>query len=183
MFGQKNIFGGKKMSAILMHAEDSLVLFSDPDVLWYKSPIHSKFLENDLILKISKDNSHNYDTELINKLDLHYLYNLPPINCGVILAKGNLYRDSSEIIKKSIKHESLNPGKFAEQTIFALMIKEIGQIWENEEITANIDDVLSPIFKRSSYTKELIARHYVWKLSWMFWRDIILKPKIVRLAN
>ena len=39
--------------------------------------------------------------------------------------------------------ESKTPGKFAEQTIFAMMIYEFGETWEENQISAGIDDILS----------------------------------------
>jgi hypothetical protein len=173
---------GKKMAVILKYAEECPVLFADPDVLWFNSPFDIDILKTNKILKTSIDNSHNYDEILIDKLNLEYLYELPPVNCGVVLAKGNLFDICSKKIITSIDEEALSPGNFAEQTIFAMMVYEFGETWPEEEITACIDDILSSILIRSKYSTKLIARHYVWYMSWLFWRDLLFRPKKIKLA-
>lgn len=164
---------GKKMASILKYSEEEVTLFADPDVLWFKSPFNKEILQEDIKLKTSIDNSHNYDEVLIDKLSLSFLYDLPPINCGIVLAKGNLFDCSSEAIKTAIKAEAQTPGKFAEQTIFAMMVHEFGETWGESEISASIDDILSPILIKSPYSPQLIARHYVWIMRWLFWKDIL----------
>ena len=164
---------GKKMASILKYSEEGVTLFADPDVLWFKSPFNKEILQEDIKLKTSIDNSHNYDEVLIDKLSLSFLYDLPPINCGIVLAKGNLFDCSSEAIKTAIKAEAQTPGKFAEQTIFAMMVHEFGETWAESEISASIDDILLPILIKSSYSPQLIARHYVWIMRWLFWKDIL----------
>jgi hypothetical protein len=171
-WAKKHIWG-KKMAAILKYSEAGATLFADPDVLWFKTPFYDEIRKSDFKLKISIDNSHNYDEVLVNKLNLSSLYNLPPINCGIVLAKGNLLECSSEAIRDAISLEAQTPGKFAEQTIFAMMIREFGETWDENQISAGIDDILSPILVRSSYSPDLIARHYVWLMRWLFWKDIL----------
>lgn len=169
-WAEKHIWG-KKMCAIMKYSEKQATLFADPDVLWYNTPLSIEDIERDFILKSSIDNSHNYDQDLIQELNLHDLYRVPPINCGVVLAKGNLLEQSSNIIEKSLFKQANNPGKFAEQTIIAIMVHEFGETWSEKEITASIDDIISPIFDISNYSTTLIARHYVWAMTWMYWRD------------
>jgi hypothetical protein len=172
-WAEKQIWG-KKFSAITQYAESSLVIFSDPDVLWYKNLIPEEDFAKESILKISMDNSHNYDTELIKKMQAEYLFDLPPVNCGIVLIKGDLYKLSAKM-HEAVDLEADNPGKFSEQTIFALLISEFGQLWSSNEITAGISDIFSPLFKISNYSEELVARHYVWKLKWLYWRDFLTK--------
>jgi hypothetical protein len=172
-WAQKQIWG-KKFSAITQYAESSLVIFSDPDVLWYKNLILEEDFKKENILKISMDNSHNYDTELIKKMQAEYLFDLPPVNCGIVLIKGDLYKVSAKI-HVAVNIEAETPGKFSEQTVFALLMSEFGQLWSDNEITADINDILSPLFRISNYSEKLIARHYVWKLKWLYWRDFLTK--------
>lgn len=165
---------GKKMAAILKYAESSLVLFSDPDILWYGNPIGEQDFKKTSLLKLSLDNSHNYDTDLIAKMNADYLYKQPPINCGVVLVKGDMFALSKNMIP-AIEHESEKPGKFSEQTVFAMMANEFGETWPDTVVTANIKDILSPLFTKSKYPASLIARHYVWRLKWLYWRDVLTK--------
>ncbi|MBC7422812.1 MAG: glycosyltransferase family 2 protein [Ferruginibacter sp.] len=165
---------GKKLAAILRHAESSLVLFSDSDVIWYKNPITVKDYSKEYLLKLSQDNSHNYDTELIKKMNADFLYQSPPVNCGIVLIKGDMFA-LSNTISQAITLESKSPGSFSEQTLLALLVQEFGEVWPEEEITTTIGDILSPIFKISKYPPALKARHYVWNLKWLYWRDVITK--------
>ncbi len=175
-WAEKQIWG-KKMVSILKYAEDDLTLFTDPDILWYNT-LREFDIKGEQYLKVSKDNSHNYDKNVIETLKLDYLYKSDPINCGLVLAKGELLNKCSDIIKHAINFESINPGSFSEQTIIALMVNEFGSTWDTNEVSASISDIVSSPFKRSIYNVELFARHYVWFMSWMFWKDILLNPKI-----
>lgn len=169
-WAQKHIWG-KKMCAILKYSAEGATLFSDPDVLWYNTPFSNEFIQSDNFLKVSLDNSHNYDNLLVEEQSLEYLYDVPPINCGIVLSKGNLLHLSSDKINNAFQKEAKSPGNFAEQTIIALMVHEFGITWREDEISASIDDVLSPLFRVNSYPESLIARHYVWVMTWMYWKD------------
>ncbi len=165
---------GKKMAAILKHAESTLVLFSDPDILWYGNPIADADFDKATVLKLSVDNSHNYDTGLIEKMSASYLYQQQPVNCGVVLIKGDMFT-TSRLMAPAITHEAVQHGNFSEQTIFAMMVSEFGEVWPETVITAAIDDILSPLFKKSKYPDSLKARHYVWRLKWLYWKDVLTK--------
>ena len=81
---------GKKMAAILYFSETQKVLFSDPDILWYKTPLTSLELDN-CKFKVSIDNSHNYDDEFIKACGFECLYDRDePINCGAVYIHGGL---------------------------------------------------------------------------------------------
>lgn len=175
IWAKKQIWG-KKMAAIVKYAHNNLVLFSDPDVLWYGCPITKTDLDADNVLKLSIDNSHNYDDELIKKMHLEYLYDYTPINCGVVLFKGDLL-SRSPLALASISKEAEIPGNFSEQTVLAILNHDFGTTWSTEEISATIRDIISPIMTTSSYPDKLIARHYLWKLKWLYWRDLITTIK------
>jgi len=133
-----------------------------------------KDYSKEYLIKLSQDNSHNYDTELIKKMNADFLYQSPPVNCGIVLIKGDMFA-LSNTISQAITLESKTPGSFSEQTLLALIVKEFGEVWPEEEITTTIADILSPIFKISKYPPALKARHYVWNLKWLYWRDAITK--------
>lgn len=175
IWAEKQIWG-KKMAAILKYAEHKLVLFSDPDVLWYNTPIVETDFKEDFLLKLSVDNSHNYDTALVGYLKAEYLYDRIPVNCGVVLVKGDLYA-KSPVLKEATRFEAGQPGNFAEQTVFALLQKEFGELWPEEVITAKIDDVLQAVFKKNDYPQCLIARHYLFFLKWIYWKDLLTNFK------
>ena len=43
--------------------------FADPDVLWFKTPFDEEIRKSDFKLKISIDNSHNYDEVLSEEIE------------------------------------------------------------------------------------------------------------------
>lgn len=175
LWAHKHIWG-KKYAAIARHAEQNLVLFSDPDVLWYKSPFKNSDFTINEILKLSIDNSHNYDNELLKKLKTNILYDEIPINCGIVLMKGK--SESFHCItgiKEALTYESETAGPFAEQTIFAIEYLKYKKVWPETEISASISDMLQPYFKFNKYPPTFIARHYLFVLKWIYWKDFLTK--------
>lgn len=174
-WAKKHIWG-KKYVAILRHSYDNLVLFSDPDVLWYQSPFQKSDFFTSEILKLSIDNSHNYDDKLVKQLGLDDLYNELPINCGVVMIKGN-YESFHSIpkIKEAIEYESEVAGPFAEQTIFAIEYLKHRKLWYNNEISSSISDMLQPYFRINKYPSGFIARHYLFVMKWIYWKDFLTK--------
>lgn len=174
-WAQKHTWG-KKYAAIVRHAANNLVLFSDPDVLWYKSPFKDSDFTADEILKLSIDNSHNYDDKLIKLLNLNILYDELPINCGIVLMKGNTKSFHSIIeVKKALNYESKVAGPFAEQTIFAIEYLKYKEVWPETQISASILDMLQPYLKFNEYPSDFIARHYLFVLKWIYWKDFLTK--------
>ena len=161
---------GKKMAAILFFSETEKVLFSDPDILWYNTPLTGDELKN-CKLKLSIDNSHNYDDAFIRNCGFEYLYDTEePINCGAVFIQGGLNLLSKEALK-CIEYEAAHCGKFAEQTVFAIMDIDYNCRWKMEEITSEISDLLQPFSGKTIKYKNMIARHYLWRLKWIYWKD------------
>ncbi|NJN24868.1 MAG: hypothetical protein HC819_02200 [Cyclobacteriaceae bacterium] len=162
---------GKKMAAILYNSLFGSVLYADSDVLWFDQLIDKSTLSSQVTLRTTIDNSINYDQDLIQHLNADYLNNLVPINCGVVFIKENLLKRSA-ILKEAIKFEACQPGNFSEQTIFALLVHEIGSLYPLATVESSISDSLWPILPNyKNYPGGLKARHYLWALKWMFWRD------------
>lgn len=163
---------GKKMAAILYFSEKTKVLFSDPDILWYGTPVTSEELET-LKFKVSIDNSHNYDDEFIKKYGFEKLYEtVEPINCGAVFIYGGLSLLSDEALK-SITYEGEHCGRFAEQTVFAIMDLDFNSRWSMHEITSEISDLMNSFFSKPIKYEGMIARHYLWRLKWIYWRDFL----------
>lgn len=168
----QNHIWGKKMAAILYYSENQKVLFSDPDILWYNTPLTYEEL-NSLKFKVSIDNSHNYDDEFIKKMNFEELYKTSePINCGAVYIHGGLKLLSSEALD-CIKYEGEHFGKFAEQTVFAIMDLQYNSRWSMHEITSEISDLLNPCYSRTIKYDGMIARHYLWRLKWIYWKDYL----------
>lgn len=160
---------GKKMAAILSESEEAPTLFADPDVLWYKTPLTSD--EWKLPFKISLDCCHSYDQEYIKVSCKHFLNDTSePINCGVVYIRNGVSLLNDHALD-CIKYESEHCGNFAEQTVFALMDADIKSHWNAKEIVSSIDDVIAPFFSPSILYECTRARHYFWRLKWLYWTE------------
>ena len=168
----QNHVWGKKMASILYYSETDRVLFSDPDVLWYGTPLTGEEISS-INFKVSIDNSHNYDNNCIKNLGYEFLYTKnEPINCGVIFIHGGLKLLSDKSLK-CINFESEHFGNFAEQTVFALMHEDYNCTWTMEEITSEITDIFPRLFKKTIFYDNMFARHYLWFLKWIYWKDFL----------
>ena len=168
IWAHKQIWG-KKMAAILYASEDAPTLFADPDVLWYKTPLDNDDWE--LPFKISLDCCHSYDQEYISSSGKHFLNDTSePINCGVVYIRNGLALLNEHALD-CIAYEAKHCGKFAEQTVFALMDTNIHSHWSSKEIISSIDDVLDPFFTVPLRYENTKARHYLWRLKWIYWTE------------
>lgn len=169
-WARKHIWG-KKMATILYLAEQHAVAFSDPDVLWYRSPLTGLQTEN-TILKISIDNSCSYDQNCIKALHLHYLNERDfPINCGVLYMKGGLAQLNEDALR-IIAYQAEHCGPFAEQTVFAALEAQYNCRWTEEEVRSDLMGAPQFLNARTQCTEQLIARHYLWCLKPIYWRDL-----------
>ena len=168
-WAEKHIWG-KKMAAILYLSETDKVLFSDPDVLWYGTPLRNDEW-NSTIFKISIDCCHSYDPHFIKATASEYLYDtLEPINCGVVYIHGGLKMLNDKALE-CIRYQAEHCGNFAEQTVFAIMDRQYDNRWSREEIVSAIDDVVQPLFSKTIMYPNTIARHYLWRLKWIYWTE------------
>lgn len=170
-WAQKHIWG-KKMAAILYISESDCVLFSDPDVLWYGTPLQDHEWDS-VSFKVSIDNAHYYDKKYIEATNSGYLYDTEnPINCGVVYLRGGLHMLNDTAIE-CIRYQADHCGDFAEQTVFAIMDKQYDSKWSREEIVSTIEDVINPLFSKPILYPNSIARHYLWRLKWIYWTEFL----------
>ncbi len=168
-WAEKHIWG-KKMAAILYLSETDRVLFSDPDVLWYGSPLRAEEWEN-VDFKVSIDSCHSYDPHFIKTTGSEYLYDTEePINCGVVYIHGGLKMLNDKALE-CIRYQAEHCGDFAEQTVFAIMDRQYDNRWRPEEIVSAIDDVVQPLFSKTIMYPNTVARHYLWRLKWIYWTE------------
>lgn len=169
-WAQKHIWG-KKMAAILYCSERHATVFSDPDVLWYQSPLKNLLSEN-TALKISVDNSLSYDQECIKSLHLEYLNERElPINCGVVYIKGGLALLNDDALR-IIDYQAQHCGPFAEQTVFAAMEAQYNCHWEENEVRSDLTEARHQFSASTERTEQLIARHYLWLMKPLYWLDL-----------
>jgi len=170
-WSQKQIWG-RKLATIISFSMNSRVLFSDSDVLWFKTPFNYKELL-EIKLKLSVDNDYFYDNKCIKSLGLEGIYTkFPPINCGVVFIS-DFNNIITPIARECMKYEAESPGNFSEQTFFAILNMKYKSVWTSEQIRVDISDMISDFAETSDITNDIIARHYVWRLKWIFWKDYI----------
>lgn len=168
-WAEKHIWG-KKMAAILYLSETDRVLFSDPDVLWYGTPLRNDEW-NTADFKISIDCCHSYDPHFIKASGSEYLYDTQePINCGVVFIHGGLKMLNDKALE-CIRYQAEHCGNFAEQTVFAIMDTDYNSRWSREEVISSIDDVVQPLFSKTIMYPNTVARHYLWRLKWIYWTE------------
>lgn len=169
LWAEKHIWG-KKMAAILYVSETDATLFSDPDILWYATPL-SEHEWADITFKISIDCCHSYDADYIQATSSQYLYDTEdPINCGAVYIRGGLKLLNDQALD-CIRYQSKHCGRFAEQTVFAIMDKQYNNRWSREEIISSIDDIVQPLFSKTIMYPNTVARHYLWRLKWIYWTE------------
>lgn len=169
-WAQKHIWG-KKMAAITYCSEEKSVLFCDPDVLWFRSPLAGIIAEH-CCFKVSIDNRHSYDQEALKHLKMEHLNETEnPINCGVVYMRGGLSLLGTDA-RRLVEYEAEHCGPFAEQTVFAAMDKQYDCRWSREEIRSDIEAALHPFKGTTERTPALVARHYLWVLKPLYWRDL-----------
>lgn len=168
----ENHIWGKKMAAILYLSETQKVLFSDPDILWYGTPFTAEEL-NTMKYKVSVDNATSYDQDCIKALSLDVLNKREPVNCGAVFIDGGISILNKEALD-CIDYEGEHYGPFAEQTVFAALDIKYNNRWKMTEITSQIDDMFN-IFtlKNTIHYDGMIARHYLYFLKWIYWKEYI----------
>lgn len=170
-WGNQQIWG-RKLAAIISFSQTSKVLFCDSDVLWYGSPFDRRQL-NDVKIKLSTDNDYFYDRKYIQFSSLTHIYeNYCPINCGVVLI-GDFNRIITPEARECMRYESEHLGNFSEQTVFAILNMKYQCTWRTDEIKVDISDILSDFNDTIDPRCCTIARHYVWRLKWVFWKDYV----------
>lgn len=171
IWAQRHIWG-KKMAAILYCSENRAAVFSDPDVLWYQSPLKGQE-ETAVPFRISIDNSLSYDQACLKALHLEYLNEREvPVNCGIVYIKGGLELLNEEA-HRIITYQAEHCGPFAEQTVFAAMDAQYDSRWSESEVRSDLEGALHPFFGKVTQTEQLIARHYLWFLKPLYWKELL----------
>ena len=119
---------------------------------------------------MSQDIEHCYSDLMLNHLDEFLIKKKNPLNAGVIYISG----DFSKYPKWEhlCKYLETNADNRTEQTGFAILSSYFGEVWSNNEIFLEVND-MSSVFSYRFY-KNFVARHYVNTKQWLFWRDFLL---------
>lgn len=162
---------GKKMAAIAYCSEFQPVLFCDPDVLWFRAPVFTSGAHQ-CPFKISVDNSISYDRDALHAMAAERLSERrEPVNCGVVYMSGGLAL-LGETARRLVEYEAEHCGPFAEQTVFAAMDEQYDCRWSRDEVRSDIEAALTPLRGTTEITHVLMARHYLWLLKPLYWRDL-----------
>ncbi|MES1181807.1 MAG: hypothetical protein ABUL44_03340, partial [Flavobacterium sp.] len=85
-YAAKDVWG-KKLVGICYCAQQFPILYSDTDILWFKSPV-LETLNGKTLVKMCVDVDHNYSQPLLEALNQTHMLTLPPLNAGLIYAGG-----------------------------------------------------------------------------------------------
>jgi hypothetical protein len=175
---------GKKLIGLLYCAQQSPILYSDSDVLWFNSPTEIN-LDFSLTpqIKMSRDIGFFYTKELLQNLNEEKCLTTTPFNSGVMFLSGDLtvfpkWNNLSEFLGKG-----KNLGWFSEQTTFAILNNFFGpdNFFRPDEVLIKVDDAYSAKYTRKEHPT-ILARHYVNVKATTFWRDFLfIFSKKIRL--
>jgi len=166
-YGNAHPFG-KKLAAILKHADISPVIWIDSDILFFNNFL--PFIPEtgqEFACGGTEDVGIGYH-EAVIKLTGTDLYNLYKFNAGMLYVSGkNIYDQFG--LENLISSIYPNFDFCTEQTIFAhIASKSMGVIWPREVIKSYNSDVQQI---RAMPKKDVIARHYTSNVRHLFWRD------------
>jgi hypothetical protein len=172
-FAEKNPMG-LKLAAILQVLDSGKpVIYCDTDVIWYDDPypVVKQYIErDDFELAMSEDFQPAYDAALIEKAGLQTLDQSPFFCAGILLIK-NLTARSAAILERLLMIAAQESNHFSEQTIFALLNRESGNIaLDKNKFLLKTEDQFE-IKPRS--LPDVTARHYIGPVRHLFWRDAL----------
>jgi nucleotide-diphospho-sugar transferase len=172
-FAKKNVMGLKLAAILQVLDKGKPVMYCDTDVIWYEDPFQAigKFIENSAFeIGMSEDFQPAYDVQLIEKAALEALYKPPYFCAGILLLKKLSQQGlaSLERLLKVVEHQS---NHFSEQTIFAFLNREGGDVLlDGNKFLLKIDDQFTI---RPKPIPGVIARHYTGAIRHLFWRDAL----------
>ena len=165
---------GLKLAAILQALDiGKPVLYCDTDVLWYNDPdlvIKKHLQKDDFELIMSEDFQPAYDARLIEKSQMEQLNDAPFFCAGIMLIK-RLSHENVDTLNKLLRIAEEQSGHFSEQTIFACLNRNTGNMaLDKNKFLLKTDD---QFHLRPKTIHGLIARHYIGPVRHLFWRDAL----------
>ena len=166
---------GYKLAACIMQSLDSRVLYADSDILWHADP--SELMDKYNVtfpLFCSVDYQPSYDQNLMDILD-HPLREMlgthPFINAGLAIFNMPLADNDflGGVLSDIPQHFTM--GHFTEQTILALMAKQLGQLISKHDVEVIQSDSLDDRLKRPDVPKARFASHFVRPVREYFWHE------------
>lgn len=169
--GARKSISREKMAAITYCSEDKAILFCAPDVLCFCFHLVGINREH-CCFKVSIDNRYSYDEAALKHLKMEHLNETEKnINCGIVYMRGVLSLLGKDA-RRLVEYEAEHCGPFGGQAVFAAMDEQYDCCRSWEEIRSDIEAALRPFKGTTEITPSLMARHYLWVLKPLYWRDL-----------
>ncbi len=162
---------GKKFAAIIYCAQKFPTLYTDSDILWFSYP-NIDTTSAKPVLKMCEDISYCYSENMIEALNQQKVYDIKPLNAGLIYASGDFSGfDGWKLLTKYLK---TNPDNRTEQTSFAILNNYFNptEFFKLSEVIIKVDDEYGLRYSKTQFP-DMLARHYVNKKETTFWRDFL----------
>lgn len=165
---------GKKFASLVYLAQQTPLLYSDTDVLWYSTPDLSGIPQGSPYVKMGSDvSSGYYSGSLLECLGEGHCSENVPFNSGLMYIGGDLsrYPKWAELCRKLAE----DPGAgldFTEQTAFAILANHFNaaSYFTQREVLIRTDDTYALQYTLK-HSPGIVARHYVNTRRVAFWRD------------
>ena len=165
---------GKKFISLVYLAQQTPILYSDTDVLWYSTPSAGGNQQVPYVKMGSDVSSGYYSGSLLEGLDEHRCAENIPLNAGVMYLGGDLsaYPKWSELCRRLAEDPGAGLLDFTEQTAFAILANHFNaaSYFTQREILIRTDDTYALQYTLK-HSPGIIARHYVNTRRVAFWRD------------
>ena len=166
---------GKKFISLVYLAQQTPLLYSDTDVLWYSMPDLRGITPTSTFVKMGSDVSGAYYSgSLLESLDEHRCTENIPFNAGLMYIGGDLssYPKWSELCRRLAEDPGAGLLDFTEQTAFAILANHFNaaSYFTQREILIRTDDTYALQYTLK-HSPGIIARHYVNTRRVAFWRD------------
>jgi teichuronic acid exporter len=169
---------GKKFMSLVYLTQQSPVLYSDTDVLWYSTPNIDGIPAGETYVKMGSDVATGYyAASMLEYLDEDRCLANTPFNAGIMYIGGDItsYPKWAGLCRYLATHQP--PGvsmDYSEQTAFAILANHFNatSYWTHGEVLIRTDDHygLKYTLKQSP---GIMARHYVNTRPVAFWRDFL----------
>jgi hypothetical protein len=169
---------GKKFISLVYLSQQSPILYSDTDVLWYATPEISSIPTDAPYVKMGSDVASGYYAgSMLESLGEDKCRDNIPFNAGLMYLKGDLstYPKWPELCRHLGSYQAPKGiTDYSEQTAFAILANHFNatSYWTHSEVLIRIDDHYGLQFTLK-HSPGIMARHYVNTRPVAFWRDFV----------
>ena len=169
---------GKKFISLAYLTQQSPVLYSDTDVLWYSTPDLSGIPEGATYVKMGSDVATGYyAASMLEHLKEDRCLANTPFNAGIMYIGGDItsYPKWDELCHYLAVHQPPDKSMdYSEQTAFAILANHFNaaSYWSHNEVLIRVDDHYGLAYTLK-HSPGIMARHYVNTRPVAFWRDFV----------